>query len=68
MELPSKLKVEKFFEMSQFHHALGPFHLFLKLDPSIHPKFSQACGKLQLFYIPKFLCFKWNLSDPNQEL
>ena len=41
MELPtgSEPKAEKSFEMSQFRYALGPFQLFLMLDPSIHPKF-----------------------------
>ena len=44
-------------------HNLGPFHLFLMLDPSIHPKFWQTSGKLQLLYIPKFLCFKLNFLE-----
>ena len=49
--------------MSQFRHALGPFHLFLMLDPSIHPKLWQTCGELQLLYIPKFLPIKSNFLE-----
>jgi len=41
----------------QFRQALGPFHLFLMLDPSTRPKLWQTCVKLQLSYTPKFLSF-----------
>ena len=33
------------------------------LEPSIHPKFWQTCGKLQLSYLLKFLCFKANFLE-----
>jgi len=49
--------------MSRFRHTLEHFHLFLMLDPSIHPKFWQTCGELQLLYIPQFLCFKSNFLE-----